>query len=157
MAAQSTADTAVETKSCHRCGQAKPLHAFSMKTTKPVVKRRNICYKCRTNHPTSGLPNRDRNESLTEADHRAAQAKWVRWAEQNPDRYARMRKAAALVFRAIQRGDLVRPSRCEACDRTGVMIEAAHYNYEEPLRVRWLCRSCHKRWDRAQPKSVLAD
>jgi hypothetical protein len=31
-------------------------------------------------------------------------------------------------------------------------IEGAHYNYDEPLRVRWLCRSCHRRWDKLEPK-----
>ncbi|MCC7409315.1 MAG: hypothetical protein IT442_14715 [Phycisphaeraceae bacterium] len=31
-------------------------------------------------------------------------------------------------------------------------IEAAHFNYDEPLRVRWLCCSCHRRWDKRHPK-----
>lgn len=31
-------------------------------------------------------------------------------------------------------------------------IEAAHYNYEDPRNVRWLCRSCHVRWDQKEPK-----
>lgn len=154
MAPESTPAQEPESKTCRRCGQTKPVHAFSMKSTKPVVKRRNICYKCRTNHPTSGLPNRGRNESLNPSD-RDGLKRWSKsWPQQHPERYARMRKAQALVFRAIQRGDLVRPTTCEQCGKTGIMIEAAHYDYAEPLRVRWLCRGCHKRWDRLQPKSV---
>lgn len=156
MAQQHTSDVVVETKTCRRCGETKPIHGFSMKTTKPIIKRRNICYKCRTNHPTSGLPDRGRNKNRTEAERRAQLEAWRRWAEQNPERYAIQRKAAALVFRAIQRGDLVRPSTCEQCGKSGCMIEAAHYNYDEPLRVRWLCRGCHKKWDRADPKTLKA-
>lgn len=154
MAHQSTPASEPESKTCRKCGETKPVHAFSMKTTKPTVRRRGTCYKCRTNHPTSGLPNRDRNENRTPAERRATQDTWVRWAARNPERYTRIRKAQALVFRAIQRGDLIRPSSCERCGKSGVMIEAAHYNYDEPLRIAWLCRGCHKRWDREEPKSA---
>lgn len=146
---------ATEVKTCRKCGETKPAHAFSMKTTKPYVRRRGTCYKCRTNHPTSGLPNRGRNENLDPKVRASIRRSANRFVEQHPERYAMVRKAAALVFRAIQRGDLVRSSSCEECGKSGVMIEAAHYNYDEPLRVRWLCRSCHKAWDRAQPKTLL--
>jgi len=33
------------------------------------------------------------------------------------------------------------------------MIEAAHHDYDQPLHVRWLCRSCHVRWDKREPKN----
>lgn len=51
----------------------------------------------------------------------------------------------------VQRGNVIRPSECEQCGATG-RIEGAHYSYAEPLRVRWLCVSCHRRWDWAEPK-----
>lgn len=47
---------------------------------------------------------------------------------------------------------MARPTTCESCGTTGRRIEAAHYTYDEPLRVRWLCRSCHVRWDKQEPK-----
>lgn len=61
------------------------------------------------------------------------------------------RRAQRRIAYAIGKGDIVRPDTCEEC---GVKsrIEAAHYNYNEPLRVRWLCRSCHSKWDYKQPK-----
>lgn len=62
------------------------------------------------------------------------------------------RAAQRLVRYHVQAGNLVRPVACEQCGASGRKIEAAHYNYDQPLRVRWLCRSCHVRWDRLEPK-----
>lgn len=53
-----------------------------------------------------------------------------------------------LVAKAIKDGALIRPDQCEECASTGKPVEGAHYDYDEPLKVRWLCRSCHKKWDR---------
>jgi len=68
---------------------------------------------------------------------------------------ARLKTAKAVhlvVARAIGRGDLVRPAQCQQCGGSG-FIEAAHTDYALPLEVRWLCRPCHRRWDRAEPKT----
>jgi hypothetical protein len=62
------------------------------------------------------------------------------------------RQAHSLLHSQIRGGHLVRPDRCEECGATGVKIEGAHSNYNEPLNVRWLCRSCHVKWDRINPK-----
>lgn len=51
----------------------------------------------------------------------------------------------------INKGEIIRPSKCEQCGKES-KIEAAHYNYDEPYRVRWLCRSCHAKWDKQEPK-----
>ena len=59
--------------------------------------------------------------------------------------------ATRAIHAAIRRGELVRPVCCEQCGKTG-RIEAAHFNYTEKLRVRWLCASCHRAWDHAAPK-----
>jgi hypothetical protein len=62
------------------------------------------------------------------------------------------RNAQRLLRYHIQSGNIVRPSVCDECSATDRKIEGAHFNYDEPLRVRWLCRSCHVRWDKAEPK-----
>ncbi len=64
------------------------------------------------------------------------------------------RKAQRDVAYAIQTGKLVRPTVCEECQCADRKIEAAHFNYEETLRVRWLCSSCHRKWDKAEPKGA---
>ena len=63
------------------------------------------------------------------------------------------RSAQSLLRYHIEAGHITRPEICEACGEHG-RTEGAHYNYDEPLRVRWLCRSCHIRWDKREPKGA---
>ena len=62
------------------------------------------------------------------------------------------RNAQSLLRYHIQAGHIVRPKTCEECGSVDRPIEGAHFNYDEPLRVRWLCLSCHRRWDKREPK-----
>lgn len=64
------------------------------------------------------------------------------------------RSAQSLLRYHIQVGHISRPTTCEECGVTGRPIEGAHFNYDEPLRVRWLCRPCHRRWDKREPKQA---
>lgn len=82
----------------------------------------------------------------------------ARWAEDPEYREAnKVTKTAEAnaahqrVHKAVKRGEIVRPSTCSECGKTG-LIEAAHENYTERLAIRWLCRSCHRKWDAANPK-----
>jgi len=63
------------------------------------------------------------------------------------------RRAQSLVRYHVLAGLLMRPDICEECGVANRRIEAAHYNYDQPLKVRWLCRSCHVRWDKREPKN----
>jgi hypothetical protein len=63
------------------------------------------------------------------------------------------RSAQSLLAYHIKAGNIVRPDRCEQCGEQR-KIEGAHYDYAEPLRVRWLCVPCHRRWDKAEPKGA---
>ena len=62
------------------------------------------------------------------------------------------RYAQSRVSYLVSSGKLTRPDRCEECGGQG-RIEAAHYNYAEPERVRWLCCSFPRKWDWASPKN----
>lgn len=64
------------------------------------------------------------------------------------------RNAQSLLRYHVQAGHIVRPDACEECGATHRRIEGAHFNYDEPLRVRWLCVSCHRRWDKREPKNA---
>jgi hypothetical protein len=50
--------------------------------------------------------------------------------------------ARSATFRAVARGDLVKPKHCQRCRVT--VIEAHHLDYSRPLYVRWLCRRHHR-------------
>ena len=64
------------------------------------------------------------------------------------------RSAQSLLAYHVNKGHIHRPDTCEECGKTGQRIEAAHYDYSQPLKVRWLCRSCHIKWDKANPKNA---
>ena len=67
---------------------------------------------------------------------------------------AQAKAARERVRRAIKSGRLVRPTRCENCGIDNMPIEAAHENYTETLKVRWLCRSCHSVYDSFASKTA---
>lgn len=68
-------------------------------------------------------------------------------------RFLEAMKTHTAVAKAIKAGELVRPKRCEECGKKKRIIHGAHHDYGRPLDVRWLCVSCHKKWDLAVPKN----
>jgi hypothetical protein len=79
------------------------------------------------------------------------------WRERNPEQMAANRvlhrdkeNARKVLARAVARGDIVRPERCEDCGGEGQAyedgrspIQGHHEDYDKPLEVAWLCRRCH--------------
>jgi hypothetical protein len=63
------------------------------------------------------------------------------------------RIAVNAVNNAVAAGRLVRPKKCEDCNQPGrglkrPTIHGHHIDgYEFPLRVRWLCPTCHAKYD----------
>ncbi len=55
----------------------------------------------------------------------------------------RVRYAIQAVHDAVKRGALVR-GPCEICG-TAIGVHGHHDDYLDPLAVRWLCSSCHRR------------
>lgn len=52
--------------------------------------------------------------------------------------------AQAVGRSAVLRGLIKKPGHCVGCGGPGP-VEAHHSNHGDPLRVIWLCRTCHKR------------
>lgn len=78
-----------------------------------------------------------------------------KWALNNRSRINLSNKAGRKVRKAIRIGELRRPANCEECGLVAPKIEAAHLDYSEPLKVRWLCISCHRTWDCNEPKTKI--
>lgn len=62
-----------------------------------------------------------------------------------------MRSTAALraaghaaVGKAVRAGTIVRPECCSSCGEARPVV-AHHEDYDKPLDIVWLCRSCHRR------------
>jgi predicted DNA-binding protein YlxM (UPF0122 family) len=57
-----------------------------------------------------------------------------------------------IVEKAIKKGSLINPGTCEACGSSGVFkdgrtsIQAHHSDYDQPLKINWLCQKCHHLW-----------
>lgn len=73
------------------------------------------------------------------------------WRLANPEKVSLIARAHKVIYSAIKRGELTRPTLCEACGHER-QIQAAHWDYARPLDVRWLCRPCHSTWDAVDPK-----
>jgi hypothetical protein len=132
---------AVETKCCFKCGEAKSLDDFyrhSMMTDGRLGK----CKECTCQDVRD---NRTRRADFYRAYERARSTR-----QRRVPRF--VTQANKAVYTAVKNGTLVRPAACEECGRV-CRVDGAHFNYVEKLRVRWLCRSCHTKWDASKPKS----
>lgn len=138
-------------KACRRCGTAfegKNHQYFCSATCRKLHRPQTFrfCAHCQKLFgPLSHLSTRYCSMTCKCAGQRKVQHK----PRQTPTNNARAAQSA--VARAIKAGLLHRPGVCSECDREG-RIEAAHRDYDEPLEIRWLCRSCHTKWDWAEPK-----
>lgn len=63
----------------------------------------------------------------------------IEWQIRHPEAL----KAIQEVAYALKTGKLVKPKECSQCGRE-VRLSAHHEDYSNPLKVVWLCSSCHK-------------
>lgn len=75
------------------------------------------------------------------------------WRSRNVERRKVTQRGSNMIYAAIRKGLIVRAEACEMCHSTKD-IEAAHWDYQQPLVVKWLCSSCHRQWDTDEPKSL---
>lgn len=61
-----------------------------------------------------------------------------RYREKNAERC----KAYRAVAKAIRNKTIIKPETCVRCNLRGD-IEAHHNDYSKPLKIKWLCTSCH--------------
>jgi len=65
-------------------------------------------------------------------------------------------RAHKLVHKAVREGLLERPEACTVCGKTPKRgLDGHHADYDQPLSVEWLCRTCHKRAHYPKPESEV--
>jgi hypothetical protein len=62
------------------------------------------------------------------------------WYQKNKEK----RRAHVLLNRAVKSGEIMRPQNCSQCLKL-CKPDGHHINYDEPLEVIWLCKTCHTR------------
>lgn len=135
---------------CATCGETKAPAAFMRADVRPSGRAR-VCADCAK--AWKRTPAEIARKAAYYANHpdrvrRAIEA----YTAKHADEYRIVSRAGETLRRAERLGQVVRPSSCEQCGAGDRRIEAAHHDYNEPLNVRWLCKPCHGRWDRAEPK-----
>lgn len=127
---------------CTKCGILQPLTEFYKDSTRKSG-RRGHCRSC-TLKAHQAYCAKPENKARIKAS-------VVRYAESHVDMIRLVNNVSKTIQNAIKRGEVTRPSTCSECGNGG-RIEAAHSDYSKRYEVRWLCVSCHRRWDRATPK-----
>lgn len=58
---------------------------------------------------------------------------------------ATKKRAHKQVETALYKGSLIKPKRCECCNKVFPPreIHGHHHDYAKPLEVEWVCRACH--------------
>ena len=58
---------------------------------------------------------------------------------ENKEKY----QARFSVTTALRSGKIVKPEKCSKCEKVTSKLEAHHEDYDKPLDVMWMCRTCH--------------
>ena len=107
-----------------------------------------VCPQCEDEF--GPLENLSRKYCSTKCKHNAMRTGRKTFRKTIPEARRAQRRLAYM----IEIGKIVRPCTCEECKITNRKIEGAHKSYDRPLDVRWLCRSCHVKWDKNDPKNA---
>ena len=65
-------------------------------------------------------------------------------------RYPEKIKAREIVQKAIKSGELIKPNTCGICEKyfeDKRKVHGHHEDYNQPLKVVWCCKKCHKEMD----------
>ncbi|QQO40555.1 HNH restriction endonuclease [Bacillus phage 000TH008] len=91
--------------------------------------------------------NKDRRNSQMKEYSQTERGREVRKRAQEKYRkssqYNLKQNARKKVRRAVNSGKLIKPDRCECCNKE-IDLEAHHVDYHKPLEVKWLCKKCHE-------------
>lgn len=102
------------------------------------IREKNYAYKNSTRGKQTSAAHRmtyNTGEEKKKSDRAAA----IKYRAKNKHRVS----ASNTLIKSVMRGDIVRPALCQECGKQAP-LDGHHDDYNKPLEVRWLCRSCHK-------------
>lgn len=133
------------TKQCPKCREIKPISEFSKSGG---TKYHSHCKACVSIYYRDWYSKHGRQRADDYAE-----ICWL-WYWLNRDKA----KVKYIVKKAIEAGILKKPTGCEICGGEG-RINGHHENYSYPLKVLWICSSCHKKIhnDKATPAKAVSE
>lgn len=119
---------------CRLCKKSSPEVVLS----KDGLYRGSQLYSCR-----SCNTERLKKYRSTPEGRRRVFAAVYRSIRNNPEK----QRARTKVRQALSRGTISKPEICLNCPEK--KVEAHHVDYSQPLNVIWMCRACHRNFERA--------
>lgn len=162
-------------KRCGRCGEEKERAEYPPNRAQRDGLQ-SYCTPCQRQYLAEyRAKHRDKALAYAKAYYRANRERWVlanaayrarmtpeqieakraytrTWRQAHPDWVKALTRASNKVRYALKTGRLVRADACQWCGSGDRKIAGAHWDYDRPLDVVWLCYPCHTRWDAADPK-----
>lgn len=128
---------------CSKCNLMLPVSEFYVDRSKPAGHTADCraCRKQAVNEYASRnrAKEQDRKRLAHKRDSAAMAVRVAAWMDSHPEAV----KAYRIYRRARRCGFLTIPAQCSACGQTA-KLDGHHEDYTKPLKVEWLCRSCHK-------------
>lgn len=69
--------------------------------------------------------------------------KYAQYIYKSMKKYPERQNARSLIHYHTKKGNITKPTNCEACGCAPKRIQAHHHDYSKPLDVAWLCSDCH--------------
>jgi hypothetical protein len=130
----------------------KPLADYHRNRTMPDG-RLKVCKPCRKKITAMERRDNEHVRAYERQRYLADPSRAHAWKRKYPERARVSANASQRVRNALATGRLTKPDVCEGCGMA-TRLEGAHWDYLQPLAVRWLCRPCHRRWDANEPKTT---
>jgi hypothetical protein len=138
---------------CKRCGQVKPITDYPRKTRDKHGYSLSACKTCANARRL--ISNREAHRAIAKTEaHRERQRNYQRAHPRRRVLNPLKRHAREAVREALRTGRIVKPRNCQDCGAQK-RLDGHHADYSLPLKVEWLCASCHGVRHRIEHKDAI--
>jgi hypothetical protein len=127
-------------RKCAMCGEWQPLNMFSKNPNMKYGGVNAYCKPCFRKYNRGPYTENQKEYQRRYYKKNIDEIKEykAKWGENNIVKV----RASSKVHSALKKGILSKPDQCERCGMAGG-LHAHHPDYSQPLKVEWLCGSCH--------------